>query len=364
MVMTATAFQVPTSTEIATRSPLLLDARSIGIRLGAAINQPISSLADLSNVQFAKLRFPKLNYSFDVPVMDLSPGTTPDTKLLKLGIVEEATLEIVLALKQGGIDAEVILENPSPTAHTSFMVTTLTLMLALGGELALELSPNHFSANYRISTPLSLVGEVFPLRKIAYELMVIERAYGTSFPITEPYNFISKDLITFVYQAITQREFVWQFQQKAFRFQATENAKSFLQAAHQPMNRDFPVNQLPLELQSKMLDLGQHWVRIENATITNVEQIAKELEILDGHDFPVFVYAPNGAATYQFLQTPPPPSSFDRQTQEFIDLEGQLVDLFFDSVNRLAAASLSDLTEERKAAITEPFTLDEEAFSD
>lgn len=344
MVMTATAFQIPRTAEISTRNPFLLDTRSIGAGTSVAINQSSITLTELTAVELAELRFPKLGYSFEAPVMDLSPGPSPETKVLKIGIAEEATLELLLAMKPGGINAEVILENPTPTVHTAFMLTTLMLMLALDGELALQLTPGHFSASYHISTPLNLVGEVFPLRKIAYELMVIERAYGTSFSITAPYNFISKDLSTFVYQAITKKEFVWQFPLTAFRFQATENAKSFLQNARQPFNREFGVGHLEVELQGKKLDLGAHKVKVENATITNAEQIAKELELLDGHDFPVYVYAPSGAATFHFLQTPNLPSLFDQLTQEFIDLEGQLVNLFFDSVNQLAAASIDEET--------------------
>ena len=155
-------------------------------------------------------------------------------------------------------------------------------------------------------------------------------------------------------KSLSQKEFVWQLQQTDFRFQATENAKSFLQDAQQPLTREFGVNHLEEELQGKQLDLGQHRVKIENATITNAEQIAKELEQLDGHDFPVYVYAPSGAATFHFLQTPTPPTSFDQLTQEFIDLEGQLVDLFFASVNQLAAASIDEETAlEQERLLTE-----------
>ncbi len=364
MVSTATAFQTPGSAN-------LLAANSISFETGlpktttkVKVEDPHLLLSKLAAVKLAELRFPKLKYSFEAPVVGFFPGPVPNSKVLKLGIAEEATLEVVLTSDKPGIEADVILENLVPTAHSTFMVTTLSLMLALAGEFELQLTPGDFSTQHRISTPLSQLGVISPLRKAAYELMVIEQAYGTSFPVTAPYNFASPALITFIHHAITEKEFVWQFYEEAFCFQATKAAKSLMQDIHLPLTRQFVVNHFEVELQGRKLDLGRHCVRIENAIITNVEQIAKELEQLDGHDFPVFVRASNGAATYQFLQTPPPTSSFDQLTQEFIDLGGQLMELFFEAVNELAAASLAGLTEEEKAALTEPFTLSEEAFID
>jgi hypothetical protein len=344
MVSTATAFQTPGSANLLATNPIHFEMGALKTTTRVKIEDPQLLLSKLAAVKLAELRFPNLKYSFEAPVVGLLAGPTPNSRILKLGIAEEATLEVVLTSDQSGIETDVILENPAPTARSTFMATTLMLMLALDGELKLQLTPGDFSTHHRVSTPLSYVGVIFPQRKITYELMVIEQAYGTSFPIAAPHNFVNPALITFIHHAITKKEFVWQFYQEAFSLRATETTKSFLQDMHAPLTLQIPVNHFVVEFQGKKIDLGRHYVRIENAIITNAEQIAKELEQLDGHDFPAFICSPNGAATYQFLQTSLPPSSFDQLTQEFIDIGEQLVDLFFEAVNHLAAASLDEET--------------------
>ncbi len=109
--------------------------------------------------------------------------------------------------------------------------------------------------------------------------------------------------------------------------------------------------------------LGDEILTIEDKIIEDFDKVQKELACNDGHQVAVVIRSLSGQGRYEFLNPPRlPDRPWEPMIEMLADLESHLDARLVERYHALAAATLSGLTEEEKAAVTARPELDESAF--
>lgn len=323
----------------------------------------------------AEITFPYFHLSLPVSLVEISP--TPGSRQITIKVEVDNDVWMVCLLNQGltnghaTADTEATVyfqKSVDPTTdhpRAAFIELTLQAMLWLAGSAQLRIPTLGGDIQLSFTAPLREVGQALSHRQLAYRLMVIEQAFDLRLANTFYVPADVAERVDFVYHAVTDRSFDWQFIQGMFPYQATEQAELLLSDSEQPNDCLLNLVYFYEELLGNTLSLGPAKITVKDAVIANTEELRHELKLLDGHEFQVCIKSLTGTANYHFPDAPHLPiNSWDELVGNLVKLQDKLVDSFFNAVNELAAATLSDLTEEEKAAVTERFSFDEEAFDD
>jgi len=333
--------QIATST-----SPVEMAA---GVVAGT-LTPPLSALFDDLTAEFD---FPAFNYSLTAPVAELSAADDFQRITMKLAVDREVILVCRLNGESATNGAEprpgvtIDFEAVSPSARAAFIISTLKALFGLSETVNWRLPILQLDAEIRLGAPQEQVGPMLRRRKMAQLVMEIEQAFHQEFVMPASLTREEEDRITFVHAAMTERSVVWTFTEGAFTLQADQETRARLEIGNQSGVFNLEIPRWREELFGHRLRLGHASVAIENATIVNTEEVSREIERLDGHEFRVVIRSLAGEAKYGFPDAPRAPEQKpDELIEELIVLRPLLIEAFFREVNELAAGCLPDLPEE------------------
>jgi hypothetical protein len=194
--------------------------------------------------------------------------------------------------------------------------------------------------------------------------MVIEQATGVQFLLPSHFSGDQMTQIIFAYRAIVDRSFYWPFESYPLRVPSNEEWLNRIASMDQPAPISFTLEQEEAEVLGKPILLGKVRVNVEHGLIQNLDQVKLELARLDGHEVEVIIRSGSDSAEFELLESPRLPANpWDPSIQALVDLESELDARLVERYHSLAAATLSGLTEEERAAVTARPELDEVAFS-
>ncbi len=320
----------------------------------------------VSNVA-AEIVFPAFNFVLPA-LIELALGPNNQELTLRIEIEPEVALvwqNNITTTHQGTgsrIESNIGLEVSSPWPRAHFIAATLEALLLMDETACLRapgLPPN---CNIHFSGSLRRVSECLQQRQLAYRLLVIETAFGRKFPLPSGFSAPERTDLEFIFHAVTERSFVWQFMQEPFDFPANEMGRELLGKIDGTFPFLIEIGCLQQPLLGQPLNLGAVKITVQNTALAHPTDVARELKQLDGHVFQAVITSLSGAATYEFLAAPHlPVSPWDDRLAQLIGLEDQLDDQFFAAGNRLAASSIDEETALEQERLLEPLTFD---FSD
>ncbi len=331
--------------------PLSLPLPKLGSKLSLLINAP------------------GVLYQLEAPIVD-SP-TIDDGKITARFIVDDdvyldlnltgQSIEQENKFKSGQFSLLYKIEAQRPRAH--FVANTLLAVIGLVGSFDLKIAEPEVSTILNFETPLLEISKMLKRRQMAYRLMVIEKAAGKQFFLPSAVSEREIERIAFVYHAIVDRSLVWPGGSLNISATATqENAFLFAQAV-QSSSWPLPEQSISETVFGQPINLGRATVTIEDAVVTNADEVLRQLEAGDGREINIEVHSLTGRDRYEFIDnTYPSEVSWEPKIQALIDLEPYLNAAIVERYHALAAATLEGLTEEQKVAITARPELDEQAF--
>lgn len=330
-----------------------------------------SPLPEVDRKISAQFVFPAFNYTLPV-LFELTSSTDQQKLALKIE-VDEGVILVWQSSSQPTFNGDraffkeapvgIHVTSSKPRAH--FIAASLQSLLLLDPSATLQVPELEFHATLYFTEPLALVSKFLRRRQLTYRTMVIEKAFDQELAIPSHVSETDRSNIEFVYYSVAERSFLWPFGQDFFDFPANEQVRALLDKLDGTYPFLIEIGSLQEAVLGQYLNLGPVNITVQNTALVAPEEVQRELQRLDGHVFRVGIKSLNGAAHYEFTEARHLPNSpWDERIEQLIKLEDQLDDLYFESVNQLAAASLAGLTEEEKAALTESFTLGEEAFTD
>lgn len=254
------------------------------------------------------------------------------------------------------------IEEQRPRSH--FVANTLMAFLGLAGKLDLKISEPEVSTILNLEPSLLEISKMLHRRQTAHRLMVIEEATGKQFSLPSAIPEREIETIAFVYHAIVERAFIWPSGSSEHFIPATKEYASLFAELVQPFDWSLPVGSLSEIVLGQSLDLGRATVTIGDAVVRNLDEVRRQLEILDGHLITLEIGSMSGQVKYEFTEIPDASGiSWETKIQAIIDLEPYLDAAISERYHALAAATLEGLTDEEKAAVMARPELDEHAFT-
>jgi hypothetical protein len=263
--------------------------------------------------------------------------------------------------EQVSIDVELTKQS----ARAEFVASTLIALLALTGEVHLQIPDIQFERKLKFDLSLREISHWLQRRQIAYRLMVIERATGVEFSLPPRFSGDETDTIAFLYRAIVDRVFVWPIETVVIDVPATQEWLVKLFPDKQPTH---PLFMLGPKLDTRTLlnhsiELGNVKMAIEDMIIEHADEVRRELAQNDGHLVKVVVRSLSGRARINAPEAPRlPDAPWDSRIQALIDLEPQLDARLAERYHALAAASLSGLKDEEIREILAGTEVEREAL--
>jgi hypothetical protein len=332
-----------------------------------------STLLELASETAVELAFAGFDYSFSAPLVELSPIAGSRRVLVKVAVDEAINLVCGMKVKpsDNGEDArfddevKIHFETVRPGPRADFVGATLKPLFWLAETVRLQIPAFQLEARLKFAAPLGEVGPTLRRRMMAHRLMLIERACGARFLMPQPLSRVEEDQITFAWHAIADRSLDWPFDQGSFSFKADEQTREMLAQAEQSGVFKFEASPFDCEVLDQRLALGRAIVTLEGAALVDAEEVRRETERMDGHEFQAAIRTTKGAIWYEFPAAPRLAEvCWDERMLGLINLELPLDQRFFQIVNGFAAGSLAGLTEEEMDELTAPLQLGEEAFLD
>lgn len=267
-------------------------------------------------------------------------------------------------IKGGGFQVgsaylEVQVSEPRARAH--FIAQRFMTVIGLAGKVDVAIPEVDLSVNLDMHSSLPEISKQMQRCQITYALMVIERAAGLEFTLPAQMKKGDYSAITFAYQAIVERDFLWRSDtikvtlamRKADLEQPLPMIPPSLTLGPQPGSRTVFGQDVALGSEIMIIEDGVAESVEQTATAESSEQVVAE----------VTIRSPSGMVRSQFTEAPRLPADpWDEKVQAFIDLEAQLDDRLAEAYNALAARSLAGLSGEQARAVTERPALDEDAY--
>jgi hypothetical protein len=253
--------------------------------------------------------------------------------------------------EQGRI--ETTIENACDV-RGQFVGSTLMAAFGLAKEIRFEIAELGLSLQQNFDLPLSLISDLLSVRQTTFGLMVIEKSVGNKF--TLPTNFTDDDrlAIALAQRAIVQRSFTRNLARFAISVAADKELLG-LPDQIKPSRFKFPTDSEDIPILDQTISLGPGQITIDEAVIENLDEVRYESSVQEnGHKIPVSLRSLTGEIHFDFPEAPHlNQAPWDDKIKVLVDLEDQLGMAFADRLNSIAANTLSDLTEEEKAAVTE-----------
>ena len=332
------------------------------VPISLPLPKPDSSLSLLINA-------PRVNYRLEAPIVDslviednriIVRFNVDDNVYLDLNLIGQS-IEHENEFKVERFSLFYQIEEQRPRAH--FVANTLMAVLGLAGKVYLKISEPEVSTDLNLEPSLLEISKMLHIRQTAYRLMVIEEATGKQFLLPSAISERDIERIAFIYHAIVDRSFIWLGRSFNTSIPATqENVASFDQRVQSSI-WPLPVESLSETVFSQPIPLGRATVTIEDAVVTNPDEVRKQLEARDGRLVNLEIRSLSGQDKYEFTELPYKSDIlWEPKIQTLIDLEPYLDAALTERYHALAASTLEGLTEEEKTAITARPELDEKAF--
>jgi hypothetical protein len=345
------------------------------------LNQPVTGPV-LQGIVPISLPFPKPDskfsllinapgvlYQLEAPIVDRP--TVEDDKITARFVVDDdvyldlnligQSIEQENKFKSGQFSLFYRIEAQRPRAH--FVANTLMAVIASVGSFDLKFSGPEVSTNLQFETSLLEISKMLHRRQTAYRLMVIEEATGKRFLLPSAMSAGELERIAFVYHAIVDRSFTWSDWNLNCSVPATQDNATSFAGPVQPFHWSLTVEALVETVIDQPINLGRSTVTVEDAVVTNLDEVREQLEMRDGRQVTLKVRSLSGQGKYEFKEIPySPVVSWEPNIQALIDLEPYLNTTIVERYHALAASTLEGLTEDQKIAITARPELDEQAF--
>jgi hypothetical protein len=243
------------------------------------------------------------------------------------------------------------IEAQRPRAH--FVANTLLSVIGLVGRFDLKISEPEVSTNLTFETSLLEISKMLKRRQTAYRLMVIEKATGKQFLLPSTISEGEIEKIAFVYHAIVDRSFVWSVGGVNITAPATQENAFLFARAIQSSSWPFPEQSFSESILGQHINLGRAAVTVEDAVVTNSDEVLKQLEASDSHEVKLEIHSLSGRGKYEFTEMPYSSRvSWEPKIQALVDLEPYLDAVITERYHALAAATLEGLTEKEKEELT------------
>src|SRR5437588_35256 len=290
---------------------------------------------------------PGVRYRLEAPVID-SPVIENDKITARFIIDNNVYLELNLIgqsveqenkFKVGQFSLFYQIEERRPRAH--FVADTLMAVMGLAGRLDLKISEPEVSTTLNFEQSLLEISKMLKRRQTAYRLMVIEEAAGKQFLLPSAISEGETGRIAFVYHAIVDRSFIWPGRNFNTSIPATpENASLFAQL-FQSSIWPLPVESVSETVLGQSIHLGRAIVIIEDAVVTNPDEVRKQLEARDGRLVNIEIRSLSGQDKYEFTEIPYSSNVlWEPKIQALINLEPYLDAAITGRYHALAASTL------------------------
>lgn len=262
-------------------------------------------------------------------------------------------------------EVSIRVEFQPESSQSDFIASTIFAIISLADDVRLHIPEVDLDLSLKFQYSLPEVSLLLQRRQLSYRFMVVERATSYKFKLPPEVSGTDVENLAFIYYAIVERSFVFPFRTMTYpAIPATENYLE--QITNLSRKSSIVVGPEPLykTLLGKTIPLGNEstWI-IENALIENFDQVQKELASGDGHSVEVTIRSLNGRARYN-LPTAPLllHNPWSAPLQKLINLEFDLDMRLAERYHALAAATLADLSDEERVAITTRPELDVNIF--
>ena len=255
------------------------------------------------------------------------------------------------------------IEERRPRTH--FVADTVMAVMGLAGRLDLNIAEPNVSTPLNLELSLLEISKMLHRRQTAYRLMFIEEVTGKRFVL--PSAIWDKDIgdIAFVYHALVDRSFTWSARNFHASVPATSEDASLVAKPAQSPRWQIPVEPLSVSIFDEPINLGRAIVTIEDAVISNGEELQEQLSAGDGRQVALEIRSNSGQDKYEFIETPYSSNvSWETKIQALINLEPYLDAAITERYHALAASTLADLTEDEKEEVTNFPDLDESFIVD
>jgi len=318
------------------------------------------------------LAVPGFPFELKAPIISLRPAhnavviqAAVDRGVRVVLSVEGTLIEGKDRLQPEQANLRIELDGDRPRCE--FVAATLHAVLGLATEKVQCQVPEiglDLTMSFELSPP-RLVSQMLRRRQLGYRLMVIERATGTRFTLSESVSGADAVAADFIYHALVDRSFVKSVAKPVVPARATPMWLSQLTPYDRVAFRKLgPVHIAP-QLFGQPIALGPATVIIERGKIQRPAEIRRELELADGHPVDLEIQSCDGRVKYEFPEAPHLPANpWDPTVKALVDLEPKLADRLAERYHALAAATLADLTEEEKQLVTARPELTEDGFLD
>ncbi len=252
-------------------------------------------------------------------------------------------------------DVDWFFEEKENSPTSAFLLETFKVILCLSKKTEVEIPFLNYQFKVSVPLPLNSISDILQNRRLAYRLMVIEKAFQTTLPF--PRRFIAAEEvenITFCYHAIVDRKFDWACNSFTLLPTATEENLKYLTSENASYHLSFPtLNEIRVIFNHELF-LGQFLIDIEKAVLENYEEVKTAFAELNGQTVKMVIKPLDGKIKYISLNAPKlPKKAWKTNVQKLIELDEKFNSLFLEKYFKLAASTLEGLSEEQKEAITE-----------
>jgi hypothetical protein len=327
-------------------------------------------LTRLSPDAVFQIGFPDWNFNLSANIVDQPLATDTGEVTLQAVIDEYTEAGITLSgrLINNGrrLQVEQVVWDMRPRMQRPedvFFTSTLIAMYDLSDQICLQIPEYELDLRLQSTSTLKSISLTLEERQLAYWLMVIERATGHEFAPPSVLSGEQVRTIRFIFHAIVDRSFVWPIETVTVDVPASQERLAQLPPDDRPTRQLIGPSLDTKTLLGHSITLGNETIEIEDMIIEHADEVRRELAQNDGHPVKVVVRSLSGRARINAPEAPRlPDAPWDSRIQTLIDLEPQLDARLAERYHALAAATLADLTEEEKTAVTARPELDEEAF--
>jgi len=251
------------------------------------------------------------------------------------------------------------------TAESDFIASTWLAAVALSKEVFLRIPDIELGLSLSFQSSTLEISRMLQRRQFAYRIMVIERATGYKFNLPSEISAEDVESVAFVYQSVINRSFVFPFGSVTYpNVPATqENMEQFTELSTTPFIVFADSKPIKKTILGKDISLGEGSFVIQHAAIDDWKKVREELSCADDHPVEIVIRSLSGQAKYDLPLAPKLPSTaWTPFVQTLIDLDAELDERLVERYNQLAAATLSNFSDEEKQIAIERNGLEIEVY--
>ena len=306
-----------------------------------------------------QLTFLNFSTNIDATITDIKRISSQEIKIIALIDTDVSVVSTIYGKTQGEYfiieETSLKLEPKKDTAQADFIAATTTAILALGGEIFLQIPVLGLDLRLKFGLNLKEAALVLQRRLLAYRIMVIEEATQKRFLLPkDEYKGKDVEIITFIYKSIVDRSFAWPANRSSRvypkeRFSDLENLMEEIKPKNYCMSTFVARPKLRKEvLFGQEINLGLEEIKVEGLILEEPQHISKQLKDEKLSQITASFLVTTGKVQYFFKDVPIlPENCWSELIQKLIDLGPSLNNIVLDGYFS-AMASLADLPEEDK----------------